>query len=183
MPLLCRMRRFSLIAALALMLSSFAGADLSPLPKPSEPVDLDQYAGDWFVHGAIPMRIPFFSDAEARNYTERYERLGTDTIRMTSAFETPDDKRRSFSFKGSVIDKALNATWSIGIVWPIKAKYSIIYLDETYQTTVVASANRKNAWIMSRDPQMSEQQYANMLTFMALAGFDPETFRKVPHDN
>jgi len=178
------MRRISIFAAVAaLALSSLAGAGLAPLPQLAEPVDLDQYAGDWFVHGAIPLRIPFFSDAEARNYTEHYERLAPDAIRMTSAFATPGAKRRSFSFKGSVVDESLNATWSIGFVWPLRAEYSIIYLDDAYATTVVASPNRKNAWIMSREPQMGEGQYADMLEFMAAAGFDPQAFRKIPHDS
>ncbi len=134
------------------------------------------------MHGAIPLKIPFFSDAEARNYTEHYEQLSHNEIRMTSAFSTPDNKRRSFSFKGKVVDKALKATWSIGIAWPIRAKYSIIYLDDSYTTTVVASPNRKNAWIMSRESEMSEADYEKMLGFMASAGFNREAFRKVPHD-
>ena len=70
----------------------------------------------------------------------------------------------------------------VATAWPIRAKYSIIYLDETYNTTVVASPNRKNAWIMSREPQMNDVQYAGMLDFMASAGFNPQAFRKVPHD-
>jgi len=178
------MRCLSIFAAVAaLALAGLAGASLPPLPQLTKPVDLDQYAGDWFVHGAIPLRIPLFSDAEARNYTEHYERLAPDAIRMTSAFTTPGAKRRSFSFKGSVVDQALNATWSIGIVWPLRAEYSIIYLDDDYNTTVVASPNRKNAWIMSREPQMGDIQFAEMLEFMAAAGFDPTSFRKIPHDN
>lgn len=102
---------------------------------------------------------------------------------MTSSFATPGAKRRSFSFKGNVVDQVHNATWSIGIVWPIRAEYSIIYLDDAYNTTVVASPNRKYAWIMSREQQMGDKQYAGMLEFMATAGFDPQAFRKVPHDN
>ena len=166
-----------------LTLTGLAGASGPTLPTLTEPVDLHQYAGDWFVHGAIPMDIPFFSDAEARNYTEHYELLGSDKIRMTSSFETPDAKRKSFSFNGRVVDQPVNATWSISLLWPLRAEYSIIYLDEAYETTVVASPNRRNAWIMSRYPHMSEQQYAGMLAFMTSAGFDPQAFRKVPHDS
>ena len=181
------MRRLPILAAaLALVLTNFAGANLQPLPTLAQPVDLNQYSGDWFVHGAIPLRIPFFSDADALNYREHYELLSTDRIRMTSSFETADSadgKRRSFSFKGKVVDSPRNATWSIGIVWPIKAEYSIVYLDESYDTTIVASPNRKYAWIMSREPRMSDEDYAGLVKFMDGAGFDPDAFRKVPHDS
>ncbi len=177
------MRHLSVFAAIAaLSVAGLADADLTPLPKLTDPVNLDRYSGDWFVHGAIPLRIPFFSDAEAQNYTEHYERLGPDAIRMTSAFETPETKRRSFSFKGSVVEGTLNATWRIGFIWPIRAEYSIIYLDDNYTTTVVASPSRKYAWIMSRNSQMSDTQYAELLQFMGAAGFDTDAFRKVPHE-
>ena len=171
-----------MLAVAALALTSLSGASLPPLPSLAAPVDLNEYAGHWYVHGAIPLRIPLFSDAEASNYIEQYELISKDTIRMTSAFDTPNDKRRSFSFKGKVVGESRNATWSIGLIWPLRAKYSIIYLDDDYTTTVVASPKRNNAWIMSRDPHMSEAKYAEMLEFMAAAGFDPTKFRKVPQD-
>ena len=171
-----------LIAVAALAATGLAGAARAPLPTVTAAVDLDRYAGNWYVHGAIPLNIPFFSDAEARNYREYYERTGPDTVRMTSSFETPNAKRRSFSFKAKVIDQTQNATWSIRLLWPLRASYSIMYLDADYSTTVVASANRKNAWIMSREPQMSDAHYAQMLEVMTAAGIDKTQFRQVPHD-
>jgi apolipoprotein D and lipocalin family protein len=137
------------------------------------------------VQGYIPLRIPLFSDAEARNYREHYELLTSDTIRMTSEFDDGKHaarERRSFSFKGNVIDTSLNATWKIWFVWPIGARYSIIYLDESYTTTIVASANRRLAWIMTRESGISDSHYAELLDFLRHAGFDAAKFRRVPHD-
>lgn len=173
------------VAAIGLLLIGPATAADAPLPVPAQRIDLERYAGDWFVHGCIPLRIPFFSDADARNYTEHYDLLSPDTIRMTSAFETgPGDetKRRSFSFDGDVVDEALKATWKIWLMWPIGAKYSIVYIDESYTTTIVASANRRLAWIMSREPQMNDAQYNELIAFLQQAGFDPAKFRRVPQE-
>lgn len=179
------LRTLFLAATLLLGLSGMAGAKPPPLPILAEPVDLQKYAGQWFVHGAIPLQIPFFSDADARNYTETYEWLADDTIRMTSAFDAGDQNdssRRSFSFSGKVVDSILRATWKIRLVWPITAEYSIIYLDDSYATTIVASANRNYAWIMSREPLMSDRNYMQLIEFLQKSGFDPQRFRKVPHD-
>jgi apolipoprotein D and lipocalin family protein len=173
------------VALLSLAFTQLVAAEPAPLPAPTQSVDLHRYAGDWYVHGCIPLHIPFFSDAEARNYTEHYELLKPDTIRMTSAFDDAahaDRDRRSFSFTGNVIDTALNTTWKIWFLWPMGAKYSIIYLDESYTTTIVASANRRLAWIMSRESQISDEQYAELLSFLKQVGFDTAKFRRVPHD-
>jgi apolipoprotein D and lipocalin family protein len=182
-----RMRLLPVIAALLTMLSaSLANAETAPLPVPQQGVNLQRYTGDWYVQGYIPLRIPLFSDAEARNYTEHYELLTPDTIRMTSEFDdgaNANGERRSFSFKGNVIDTTLNATWKIWFLWPVGAKYSIIYLDESYATTIVASANRRLAWIMSREQQISDTKYMELISFLGNAGFDPEKFRRVPHEN
>jgi apolipoprotein D and lipocalin family protein len=178
-------RIFLKAAIVLLSLFSVVGAKPPPLPVLAQPVDLREYAGQWYVHGAIPLQIPFFSDADARNYTETYEWLSADTIRMTSAFdagEEPDSPRRSFSFSGKVVDSILRATWKIRLVWPVSAEYSIIYLDDAYATTIVASANRNYAWIMSREPFMSESKYMKLIDFLQDSGFDPQRFRKVPHD-
>lgn len=172
------------VTIIALNLNTQAIAGEPPLPIPQQIVDLQRYAGDWFVHGCIPLKIPLFSDADARNYTEHYELLGPDAIRMTSAFDTGQQgefKRKTFSFKGDVVD-TLNATWKIWFLWPIGANYSIVYLDESYTTTIVASNNRRYAWIMSRQPHISDAQYDELVGFLAATGFDPNKFRRVPHD-
>lgn len=173
------------IAIVTLLSANLAAAETAPLPVPAQGVNLQRYAGDWYVQGYIPLRIPLFSDAEARNYTEHYELLAPDTIRMTSEFddgERTNRERRRFSFKGNVIDTTLNATWKIWFVWPVGAKYSIIYLDESYTTTIVASANRRLAWIMSREQQISDTKYTELVTFLGNAGFDSAKFRRVPHE-
>lgn len=179
------LRNFLVAVILLLGISGMAGAKPPPLPALARPVDLEEYAGQWYVHGAIPLQIPFFSDADARNYTETYEWLSDDTIRMTSAFDAGaerDSPRRSFSFSGKVVDSILRATWKIRLVWPVSAEYSIIYLDDAYATTIVASANRNYAWIMSREPFMADGDYMELIDFLAESGFDPGRFRKVPHD-
>lgn len=177
--------RFTALAIVVLALQGTVSAGSTPLPTPRESVNLKRYAGDWFVHGCIPLRIPFFSDIDARNYTEHYELTGQDGIVMTSAFDSGDSDhatRRSFSFKGDIIDSALKATWKIWFLWPIGAQYSIVYLDESYNTTIVASANRRYAWIMSRKPYIDDVEYNDLLGFLQQAGFDAAKFRRVPHD-
>lgn len=160
-----------------------ASANRPPLPQLEAKVDLQRYAGDWYVHGNIPLRIPFFTDAEAYNYIESYRLREDGTIDMTCAFNVGDfdGKERSFSFKGKVVDRETFAQWNVHFLWPVKASYNIIYLDADYTTTVVASADRKLAWIMSRDAQMSDSQFAGLVAMLTKAGYATHKIRRVPH--
>jgi apolipoprotein D and lipocalin family protein len=160
-----------------------ASASLTPLPKVSTRIDLERYAGDWYVHGNIPLKIPFFTDAEAYNYTETYRLRDDGTIEMTCAFNVGDfdGKVRSFSFKGKVVDTETFAEWDVHFMWPVKASYNIIYLDADYRTTVVASADRKLAWIMSRDTEISDSEFAMLVAMLTQAGYETHKLRRVPH--
>lgn len=179
------MRGLNLLAAalLSLCLLAPVRADLPPLPTVAEKVDLQRYDGNWYVHGSIPLKIPFFSDAEAYNYAESYEILDNGKIRMTCSFQVGgfDGETRSFSFNGKVADEETFAEWQVQFVWPIKASYKIIYLDENYETTVVASPNRKFAWIMSRQPAMDDSKYDEMIELLDSAGYEIEKMRRIPH--
>ncbi|MEE4184182.1 MAG: lipocalin family protein [Gammaproteobacteria bacterium] len=160
-----------------------ASANLAPLPKLGARVDLERYAGDWYVHGNIPLKIPFFTDAQAYNYTESYRLRDDGTIEMTCAFNVGDfdGKVRSFTFKGKVVDTETFAEWDVHFMWPVKASYNIIYLDPDYNTTVVASADRKLAWIMSREAEISDTEFADLLAMLAEAGYATHKMRRVPH--
>ena len=167
------------LTAVLLLIAAPAGSELPPLPTIDGKVDLERYAGDWYVHGNIPIRIPFFSDAEAFNYTESYELQADGSVRLTCAFRVGgfEGKNRTFSFKGKVSDKETFATWKVSLMWPIKASYRIIYLDENYKTSIVATADRRYAWIMSRDTSIDDALYDELLAFLAGAGYETEKIR------
>ncbi len=176
---------FRLLTALAAaLLLQPVLANLGPLPDPGRIVDLDRYAGDWHVHASVPVRIPFFSDANARDYTERYELADDGTIRMICEFvDAKTGKQRRFEFKAAVTDDPSRASWRVQFVWPVRATYQIIYLDDSYETTIVADANRKFAWIMSRDAELSDSRYETLLDVLVDAGYEREALRRIPHSS
>ena len=179
-----RLCKLTAILLLAFGTAGSAGGNLPPLPAIEGQLDLTRYAGEWFVHGSIPIRIPFFSDAAAYNYRETYELEENGSISLTCAFRDGgfDGADRKFSFTGRVTDDPSFATWKVQFVWPIRASYKVIYIDETYETTIVASANRRFAWIMSRDVGMSDAHYQELLVFLDAAGYKTEKMRRIPHN-
>jgi apolipoprotein D and lipocalin family protein len=66
-------------------------------------------------------------------------------------------------------------------LWPFKAEYRIIYLDEGYTLTVIGRTKRDYVWIMARKPAISETEYDRMVRFVADQGYDVSKLVKIPH--
>ena len=65
-------------------------------------------------------------------------------------------------------------------VWPIKADYRIVYLDDDYSQTVIARENRDFVWIMARTPTISDYDYDQLVSFVKSIGYDITQLQRVP---
>jgi apolipoprotein D and lipocalin family protein len=65
-------------------------------------------------------------------------------------------------------------------IWPIKADYRIVYLDEEYSQTVIGRKQRDYVWIMARTPTISDADYEKLIKFSESLGYDASEIRKVP---
>lgn len=68
-------------------------------------------------------------------------------------------------------------------VWPIKAEYRILFVDEDYATTIIGRSKRDYVWIMARSPDISESDYRTLVSIIEAEGYDVEKLRRVPHNN
>lgn len=167
--LLCR-------AAALLMLGGCQGAaaPLATVPR----VDLERFMGNWYVIACIPT----FIEKGAHNPVESY-RLDTDgTIATTFTFRAGsfDGEQKRYTPRGTVIDRRSNAVWGMQFVWPIKADYRIIYLDESYSQTVIGRERRDYVWIMARTPQMADADYRRLVALAGEQGYDTKQIVKMP---
>jgi apolipoprotein D and lipocalin family protein len=65
-------------------------------------------------------------------------------------------------------------------IWPIKAEYRIVYLDESYQNTIIARNARDYVWLMSRNPSMSDEVYKGFVEQIKNMGYDTNKLVKIP---
>ena len=141
-------------------------------------VDLDRFMGDWFVLA----NIPTFIEKDAFNAMESYRLDDDGTILTTFTFNKGDfdGPQKKYSPRGFIRDKSSNAVWGMQFVWPFKAEYRIIYLDADYTITVIGRTKRDYAWIMSRSRTISDQNYQDILKFLASQDYDVEKIQRVP---
>jgi apolipoprotein D and lipocalin family protein len=167
---------------LLMMISTVAFLYACQTPKPIytvDRVDLERFMGDWFVIASIPT----FIEKEAYNAVESY-RIGKDgSIATTFSFNKGDfdGPQKVYTPTGFVRDKGSNAVWDMQFVWPFKAEYRIVYLNDDYSQTVIGRSKRDYVWIMARTPTIPADDYDRILNFLDKEGYDLSDLRKVPH--
>ncbi len=173
------MNRLTHIAALiAVTLGLGACASAGEEMETVDYVDLDRFMGDWYVIA----NIPTFLEKDAYNAIENYELNDDGTIATTFTFNKGsfDGKRKEYTPKGFVLDTESNALWGMRFVWPIKADYRIVYLDDDYTQTIIGRNKRDFVWIMARTPQLSEQDYQRLIGIAVDLGYDAADILRVP---
>ena len=167
------------VLLLTLLLHSFIGCNdpMKPIPTVKQ-VDLPRFMGDWYVIA----NIPTFLEKGAHNAVESYALTADGRIATTFSFNADSfaGKRKQYNPTGFVVDTQSYASWDMQFLWPFKAEYKIIYLDEHYQQTIIGRSQRDYLWIMARQPVLSEADYQKLLGFAAEQGYDASLIEKVP---
>ncbi|MEM6818034.1 MAG: lipocalin family protein [Pseudomonadota bacterium] len=176
------MSKFQSLVAVMVAVAGLSGcastADLGPI-RTEQKVDLERFMGDWYVIAAIPT----FIEKKAYNAIESYELREPGIIDTTFSFRKGgfDGKAKKYTPVGFVRDDGSNAIWGMRFVWPIKAEYRIVYLNEDYTQTVIGRTKRDYVWIMSRTPEMPPQDYEAIKAMLIKEGYDLTKLRVVPH--
>lgn len=168
-----------LILCVALVASAISGcAAKGPEMKTVEEVDLERFMGPWYVIA----NIPTFLEKEAYNAVETYSLNDDGTIATNFTFRKGgfDGKEKEYNPKAFVVDTESNALWGMRFVWPIKADYRIVYLDEDYSQTIIGRQDRDYVWIMARTPTISDQDYDRLVEFVESIGYDTSSLQRVP---
>ncbi len=141
-------------------------------------VDLEKFMGDWYVIA----NIPTFIETEAYNAIESYEMNADGTINTTFSFNKGsfDGERKVYNPKGFIKDETSNAIWDMQFIWPFKADYRIVYLEEDYSITIIGRNKRDYVWLMARQPQIAADKYDSLLSMLEAEGYNISEIQKVP---
>ena len=173
------MRTFKLLGAALLLVSLNACKTAEPLAT-VDYVDLERFMGDWYVIANIPTII----ETQAYNPVESY-RLNTDgSVATTFAFNKGgfDEERKEYNPTGFVVVGTGNAQWDMQFLWPFKADYRIVYLDDDYEKTIIGRNRRDYVWIMARTPRLPKTEYDELVNRVEEMGYSIELLRKSPHN-
>jgi apolipoprotein D and lipocalin family protein len=170
------LRKATLVVVASLALAACASS--GPEMETVDYVDLERFMGDWYVIA----NIPTFLEKDAYNAVENYEMNDDGTIATTFTFRKGgfDGEKKVYTPKGFVRDDASNALWGMRFIWPIKADYRIVYLDDDYSQTIIGRQKRDFVWVMAREPNISEADYEMLLDVVESLGYDMSKVQRVP---
>jgi apolipoprotein D and lipocalin family protein len=154
-------------------------ASHAPLPAPQH-VNLERFMGRWYVVGYTPILV----DKEAHNAIEHYRLDADEKILTTYQFRDAgfDGELKRYTPVGWVENQASNAEWRMQFIWPFRAEYHILYVNDEYTETIIAHPSRNYAWIMLRQPEVSDAAYEGFLQKLEAAGYDRGIVQKLPQD-
>ena len=141
-------------------------------------VDLERFMGDWYVIASIPTVI----EKQAYNAMESYRLDEDGTVATTFSFRNSgfDGKQEVYTPRGYVRDKSSNAQWGMQFVWPFKADYRVVYVDQDYTQTIIGRNKRDYVWIMARTPTISHEDFFERVKLIREQGYDASKLKMVP---
>ena len=166
------------LLTIVLLFGLSACASKEPEMKTVDYVDLERFMGPWYVIA----NIPTFLEKGAHNAVETYSLNDDGTIATNFTFRKDgfDGKKKEYNPKAFVTDTESNALWGMRFVWPIKADYRIVYVDDDYSQTVIARQKRDFVWLMARTPSISDEDYEKLMSLIESLGYDMSKVRRVP---
>ncbi len=163
---------------LALAVLIIAGCASAPPIRTVDHVELERFMGQWYVLASIPT----FLEQGAHNAVESYTLEDDGTIATTFTFRLHgfDGELKRFTPRGFVRDTDSNAVWGMQFVWPFRAEYRIVYLDEAYTRTIIGRSKRDYVWIMAREPSIPETELQALIALLDDEGYDTSRIVRVP---
>lgn len=142
-------------------------------------VNLEKYIGLWYEIAKIPNSFQKQCDCGT---TAQYSLRADGRINVVNTCVKTNGSLSQASGVARVIDTKSNSKIKVSFVslfgihlfW---GDYWIIGLDRDYQWAIVGNPTRKYGWILSRSPQMSQDELQQLFTQLRVQGYHPEDFQ------
>lgn len=151
------------------------GGSVTPVPS----LDLQRYLGEWHQVAAIPQ---WFEALCVSNSLANYSLYADGSVRVSNRCIGPFGASVTARGRARVLDTTTNAQLQVSFValpgnnwfYPnATPNYVVIALGAAYDYAVVASPERSSAFVLSRAPALTADQWVTVKAALRDAGFDP----------
>lgn len=132
-------------------------------------VDLERYLGRWYEIARFDHRFERGCSAVEAFYTLRDDgMIGV----KNSCFLADENRTKEAHGRAYIVDETSNAKLKVTFFWPFYGNYWIIDLAEDYRYAVVSEPSQEYFWILSRTPEMRQDDVEHILSYSNKLGFD-----------
>lgn len=161
--------RFAILIVLVALNSCSMGQGKS-IAKTVDNVDLERYMGTWYEIARFPHS--FERNLVGVTATYRLKKNGNVEVINQGYLHTLDGKLKRAKAFAKVPNPNEPGKLKVYFFWPFGGSYNILDLDEDYQYALVGSNSPNFLWILSRTPQMPEQEFERLLKMAKDLGYD-----------
>ena len=159
-----------------------SATELKTVPQ----VDLKKYSGKWFEIARYPNK---FQKQCVGNTTANYTVQTNNKIEVVNECLKKDGSTEQAKGEARIVDKNSNAKLEVrfapkflSFISAVWGDYWIIYLDDQYQNVAIGDPKRAYFWILSRQPEMNDATYQDILRKAEALGFSPAKVIKTPQN-
>jgi apolipoprotein D and lipocalin family protein len=168
------------VLAAALAAAVLSGGDpdtLKPTLHSHAKVDLQRYKGRWY----IVANIPYFAENGKVMTRDEYALRADGKIDNAYVFRRSfDGSDASWHGVATVVPGTNNAQWTVRFWDILDADYLVLEVAPDYSWALVGHPQRKYGYVFSRQPQMGDALYRQLLGKLAGYGYTTSRLQKVP---
>lgn len=166
-----------MLSALLVSVSLFSCASIPDGARAVENFDLDQYLGKWYEIA----RLDFKFEEGLDNTTAEYSLKKNGTVKVDNkGRRTETGKREQAIGTAKFVGDKTVGMLKVSFFGPFYSGYNVIMLDD-YQYALVAGANLKYLWILSRTPTIPEDVKERYLAKARELGYRTDDLVWVQH--
>ena len=141
------------------------------------PIDLERYMGRWYVISNIPYFPERGKVATYDEYVLRKDGRIDNIFGFKKAF---GKKEKHWNALATVTPETGNRKWTIKFLGLLKADYEILEIAPDYSWVMIGHPKREMGWLMARDANMSDEQYAALIKKFENYNYRISSFKRIP---
>lgn len=142
--------------------------------KPVGNFEIERYLGDWYEIG----RFDFKWEKNLKNVRANYSMNKNGSVNViNSGYDYVSKKEKHSIGKAKFASKQKDiASLKVSFFGPFYSSYTVIALDSEYKYALVAGANNKLLWILSRTPTIPDRIKEKYIQIAQELGYDLTDF-------
>ena len=143
-------------------------------------LDINKYTGTWYEIARLPNR--FEKNLECVSAT--YELIENGKVKVINRGVNSENlsDRKEIIGKAWIPDPGYPGRLKVQFFWPFSGKYWVISLDAKYRYALVGDPSRKYLWVLSKDKQLPETIYQQLIETAKNNGFNTKQILIVKQD-
>ena len=163
-----RITQFSLLTSAVMSLIACSGKNYPDNIKPVNNFDLNQYLGTWYEVA----RLDHSFERGLEQVTATYSMREDGGVKVTNkGFDVKDQVWSESIGKAYFVGDENTGHMKVSFFGPFYGTYVVFDLDPDYQTAYVAGDDYGYLWLLSRTPEITEQQRKAFVQLVSSKGY------------